>query len=88
MWSAIQSDLFEFVSTVQSDTKKTLDTVLGTQEEKVILWCSCYRMSADMFYRMQKKNIRGDSFRTSAAPMAHTKRLLPASTYLYPLLTG
>lgn len=37
MWSAIQSDLFEFVATVQNDTKKTLDTVLGAEEEKVYI---------------------------------------------------
>jgi hypothetical protein len=32
MWSAIKNDLFEFVSTVQSDTKETLAKVIETRK--------------------------------------------------------
>jgi hypothetical protein len=31
MWSAIKNDLFEFVSTVQSDTQETLAKVIETR---------------------------------------------------------
>jgi hypothetical protein len=33
MWSAIKSDLFDFVNTIQNDTSKTLTKVLGEDEE-------------------------------------------------------
>ena len=36
MWSAIKSDLFEFVNTVKADTSKAVTKVLGEDgEEKV-----------------------------------------------------
>lgn len=34
MWSAIKSDLFDFVNTIQNDTSKTLTKVLGEDEEE------------------------------------------------------
>mmetsp|Transcript_1155 Transcript_1155/g.1913 ORF Transcript_1155/g.1913 Transcript_1155/m.1913 type:complete len:352 (-) Transcript_1155:144-1199(-) len=33
MWQAIKSDLFDFVTTIQEDTTKTLNKVLGEEEE-------------------------------------------------------
>ncbi len=33
MWSAIKSDLFEFVNTIQQDTTTTLNKVLGENDE-------------------------------------------------------
>jgi hypothetical protein len=37
MWSAIKSDLFDFVSTIKDDTTKTISKVLGdTESEEVI----------------------------------------------------
>lgn len=35
MWSAIKSDLFDFVSTIQEDTTKTLSKVLGEENDEV-----------------------------------------------------
>lgn len=35
MWGAIKSDLFSFVTTIQDDTTKTLNRVLGDNEEEV-----------------------------------------------------
>lgn len=38
MWSAIRSDLMDFVSTIKEDTTKTLHKVLGEEDEEVSLW--------------------------------------------------
>lgn len=35
MWSALKTDLFDFVSTIQEDTTKTLSRVLGDEEVDV-----------------------------------------------------
>ena len=35
MWNAIKSDLFDFVATIQEDTTKTINKVLG--EDDVVL---------------------------------------------------
>jgi hypothetical protein len=35
MWAAIKSDLFEFVNTVAEDTTKTLQKVVGEEDEEV-----------------------------------------------------
>jgi hypothetical protein len=37
MWNAIKSDLFDFVSTIQEDTTKTINKVLGDEVLEVIL---------------------------------------------------
>ena len=40
MWNAIKSDLFDFVATIQEDTTKTINKVLGEDEEVVqITYC-------------------------------------------------
>lgn len=36
MWSALRSDLMDFVSTIAEDTTKTIHKVIGEQEEEVI----------------------------------------------------
>ena len=36
MWNAIKSDLFDFVATIQEDTTKTINKVLG--EDDVVLF--------------------------------------------------
>lgn len=36
MWSALKSDLLDFVNTIQEDTTKTLSLVLGDEEVEVI----------------------------------------------------
>ena len=36
MWGAIKSDLMSFVSTIKEDTTRTLNQVLGDEEEEVI----------------------------------------------------
>jgi len=36
MWGAIKSDLASFVSTVTEDTSKTLNKVLGEEEEEEV----------------------------------------------------
>lgn len=33
MWGAIKSDLFDFVSTLKEDTSKTINKVLGDEDE-------------------------------------------------------
>ncbi len=35
MWSALKSDLLDFVTTIQEDTSKTLSLVLGDEEVDV-----------------------------------------------------
>ena len=35
MWTAIRSDLLDFVSTIKEDTTKTIHKVLGEEEEEV-----------------------------------------------------
>lgn len=35
MWSALKSDLLDFVNTIQADTTNTLQKVLGDDEEQV-----------------------------------------------------
>jgi hypothetical protein len=36
MWSAIKSDLFEFVSTIKEDTTLTLNKVLGGEDDETV----------------------------------------------------
>jgi hypothetical protein len=36
MWSAIKSDLFEFVSTVQTDTTSTISKVIRESEQEKV----------------------------------------------------
>lgn len=36
MWSAIRSDLMDFVSTIADDTSKTINKVIGESVEEVI----------------------------------------------------
>ena len=36
MWSAIKSDLFDFVNTITEDTTKTLSHVIGTEETEEV----------------------------------------------------
>ena len=35
MWNAIKSDLFDFVTTIQEDTSKTITKVLGDETQEV-----------------------------------------------------
>ncbi len=36
MWSAIKSDLLDFVATIKEDTTKTISKVLGDSDEVII----------------------------------------------------
>ena len=36
MWTAIRSDLMDFVSTIAEDTTKTINKVIGEKAEEVI----------------------------------------------------
>ena len=35
MWTAIKSDLFDFVNTIQSDTQKVVEKVMGDDDEDI-----------------------------------------------------
>ena len=41
MWSALKTDLLDFVTTIKEDTSKTIHTVLGDQPEEVFFEESC-----------------------------------------------
>lgn len=61
MWSAIKSDLFEFVNTIQQDTTTTLNKVLGEEEDDNnqqvyrITVSLCMNLSYILYDRMNKK---------------------------------
>jgi hypothetical protein len=41
MWTAIRSDLMDFVSTIAEDTTKTINKVIGEKVEEVIIDTQC-----------------------------------------------
>lgn len=71
MWSAIQSDLMEFVATVQTDAKKTLVNVLGSEERRVRMFSGAFLLLIYCVYiSAMKHNLKIDNLRICGSHLA------------------